>query len=104
MYTLQSWWTMAREGLDVTTIIFNNGSYAVLNMELNRVGADGRRPEGQGDARPPPARPRLRRARHGHGRPRHPGRPPARSSPTQLRTALATPGPTVIEAIVPSIV
>ena len=41
MYTLQSWWTMAREGLDVTTIMFNNGSYAVLNMELNRVGAEG---------------------------------------------------------------
>ena len=31
---------MAREGLDVTTILFNNGSYAVLNMELGRVGAE----------------------------------------------------------------
>ncbi|MCB0987390.1 MAG: acetolactate synthase large subunit [Acidimicrobiales bacterium] len=39
MYTLQSWWTMARENLDVVTVIFNNSSYAVLNMELNRVGA-----------------------------------------------------------------
>ena len=38
LYTLQSWWTMARERLDVTTIVFNNSSYAVLNMELNRVG------------------------------------------------------------------
>src|SRR5204862_1284576 len=34
MYTLQSLWTMVRESLDVTTILFNNGSYAVLNMEL----------------------------------------------------------------------
>ena len=42
MYTMQSWWTMAREGLDVTTILFNNGSYAVLNMELGRVGAEPR--------------------------------------------------------------
>ena len=39
MYTLQSWWTMAREQLDVTTVLFNNSSYAVLNMELQRVGA-----------------------------------------------------------------
>jgi acetolactate synthase-1/2/3 large subunit len=39
MYTLQALWTMARESCDVTTVIANNGSYAVLNMELNRVGA-----------------------------------------------------------------
>ena len=39
MYTIQALWTMAREGLDVTTIIFNNRSYAILNMELQRVGA-----------------------------------------------------------------
>ena len=40
MYTLQALWTQAREGLDVTTIIFNNGSYAILNLELTRVGAE----------------------------------------------------------------
>lgn len=39
MYTLQSLWTQARESLDVTTVIYNNGSYAVLEMELDRVGA-----------------------------------------------------------------
>jgi len=39
MYTAQSLWTQAREGLDVTTVVLNNGSYAVLNMELARVGA-----------------------------------------------------------------
>jgi acetolactate synthase-1/2/3 large subunit len=39
MYTIQALWTMAREQLDVTTIIFNNRSYAILNMELQRVGA-----------------------------------------------------------------
>src|SRR4051794_832425 len=39
MYTIQSLWTMAREGLDVTTIVFNNRSYAILNIELERVGA-----------------------------------------------------------------
>jgi acetolactate synthase-1/2/3 large subunit len=40
MYTIQALWTQAREGLDVTTVIFDNGSYAILNIELGRVGAD----------------------------------------------------------------
>jgi acetolactate synthase-1/2/3 large subunit len=40
MYTLQGLWTQAREGLDVTTVIFDNGSYAILNIELDRVGAE----------------------------------------------------------------
>jgi len=38
MYTVQSLWTMARENLDILTIIINNGSYAILNIELMRVG------------------------------------------------------------------
>ena len=37
-YTLQALWTMARERLDVTTVIFANRTYAVLNIELQRVG------------------------------------------------------------------
>jgi acetolactate synthase-1/2/3 large subunit len=40
MYTVQSLWTMAREQLDVTTVIFANRSYGILNVELARVGAD----------------------------------------------------------------
>ena len=39
MYTFQALWTMAREGLDVTTVILSNRSYAILTMELARVGA-----------------------------------------------------------------
>jgi acetolactate synthase I/II/III large subunit len=39
MYTPQALWTMARERLDVTTILFNNGAYAILRLELQRVGA-----------------------------------------------------------------
>lgn len=38
MYTLQALWSMAREQLNVTNIIFNNASYSVLNIELERVG------------------------------------------------------------------
>ena len=40
MYTLQALWTQAREGLNVTTLLLSNRSYAILNMELHRVGAD----------------------------------------------------------------
>ncbi len=40
MYTVQALWTMARENLDVTVVIADNGRYAVLDMELDRVGAE----------------------------------------------------------------
>jgi acetolactate synthase-1/2/3 large subunit len=39
MYTVQALWTQARENLNVTTVIFNNRSYAVLHGELRNVGA-----------------------------------------------------------------
>src|SRR5271163_2169055 len=39
MYTLQALWTQAREGLDVTTLLFSNRSYAILKGELANVGA-----------------------------------------------------------------
>ena len=39
MYTPQALWTQVRESLDVTTVIFANRSYAILNIELGRVGA-----------------------------------------------------------------
>ena len=39
MYTLQSLWTMAREALDVTTVIFANNTYRILHGELENVGA-----------------------------------------------------------------
>jgi acetolactate synthase-1/2/3 large subunit len=39
MYTIQSLWTQAREGLNVTTVLLNNRSYAILRHELTNVGA-----------------------------------------------------------------
>jgi acetolactate synthase-1/2/3 large subunit len=45
MYTLQALWTQAREGLNVTTVLLSNRSYAILNIELHRVGADGGGPQ-----------------------------------------------------------
>jgi acetolactate synthase-1/2/3 large subunit len=39
MYTLQALWTMAREQLDVTVVVFANNSYLILNVEMVRTGA-----------------------------------------------------------------
>jgi acetolactate synthase-1/2/3 large subunit len=39
MYTIQSLWTQAREGLPVTTIIFANNQYAILKAEYTNMGA-----------------------------------------------------------------
>ena len=38
-YTMQALWTMARERLDATVVVFANRSYAILNIEVDRVGA-----------------------------------------------------------------
>jgi acetolactate synthase-1/2/3 large subunit len=101
LYTLQSWWTMARENLDVTTILFNNRSYAVLNMELGRVGAKaGPRAKDMLDL----SRPDMDFTAIAKGL----GVDATRATTAdefvdQLGRALATPGPTVIEAMVPSI-
>lgn len=40
MYTLQALWTQARYDLDVTTIIFANRAYRILQGELANVGAE----------------------------------------------------------------
>jgi acetolactate synthase-1/2/3 large subunit len=39
MYTIQALWSHARQNVDTTTVIFNNGQYAILRDELRRVGA-----------------------------------------------------------------
>ena len=38
MYTPQALWTMAREKLDVTVIIFANRSYNILHSEMKKIG------------------------------------------------------------------
>jgi acetolactate synthase-1/2/3 large subunit len=102
LYTVQSLWTQAREGLDVVTIVFNNRSYAVLNMELNRVGAEAAGPRAKDllDL----SRPDIDFVAISQGL----GVPAGRATTAdeladRLRRALAEPGPTLIEAVVPSI-
>ena len=38
MYTIQALWTQARESLNVTTVLCNNRSYRILQVELARAG------------------------------------------------------------------
>jgi len=102
LYTIQSWWTMAREGLDVTTIILNNHSYAVLNMELDRVGVDGPGPRAREmlDL----GRPDINFVHLANGLGLHAAR--AETSEQfndELARAFATPGPSVVEAVVPGL-
>jgi acetolactate synthase-1/2/3 large subunit len=100
MYTLQALWTMAREQLNVTSIIFNNASYSVLNVELERVGAEDAGPKAK--AQLDLTGPVLNFAQLGQGMGVH----AVRTTTTEeflkaLEYALATPGPHLIEAMVP---
>lgn len=45
MYTPQALWTMAREGLDVTIVIFANRVYKILRGELTNVGVSNAGPK-----------------------------------------------------------
>ncbi|MBS0486459.1 MAG: acetolactate synthase large subunit [Proteobacteria bacterium] len=100
MYTIQALWTLAREQLNVTTIIFNNASYSVLNVELERVGADtiGSKAKSQLDLHGPV----LDFARLAQGMGVHSVRAEtAEEFCKALEYALAYPGPHLIEAVVP---
>jgi acetolactate synthase-1/2/3 large subunit len=100
MYTASALWTHAREGLNITTVIFSNRAYAILNMELERTGA----PVTGTTARDllDLSRPDLDFTALARGM----GVPASRASTTaefadQLRRALAEPGPHLIEAALP---
>lgn len=41
MYTIHALWTMARGNLGVTVVIFNNQKYSILELEFMRTGARG---------------------------------------------------------------
>jgi acetolactate synthase-1/2/3 large subunit len=102
LYTIQALWTQAREQLDVTTVLINNGAYAVLRMELARTGAGqaGSRAARLFDLSDPT--PHFTEISTGFGV------PATRVTTVQeldqeLRRAYAEPGPHLIEAMVPPI-
>lgn len=100
MYTISALWTHAREQLDITTVIFSNRRYAILGMELDRVGAAGNGKAARSllDL----SRPTIDFTALAAGM----GVPASRATTAaefaaQLRHALAEPGPHLIEAVVP---
>ena len=48
MYTLQAFWTQAREQLNVTTLICNNRGYRILGVELKAAGVQEFGPQSAG--------------------------------------------------------
>ena len=96
-YTPQALWTMAREGLDVTTVCCSNDSYAILNFELARVGATagGDRARAMLDLSSPTLD--LQRTAEGYGVPASTATS-ADELVAELEKALATEGPTFINA------
>jgi acetolactate synthase-1/2/3 large subunit len=102
MYTIQSLWTMAREQLNVTVVIFNNRSYGILNMELARVGADGGGSKAR--AQLDLSEPDLDVAQIARGF----GVPSERAHTGEqlieaLGRAVAAPGPHLIEVLIPNV-
>ncbi|OLF08735.1 acetolactate synthase large subunit [Actinophytocola xinjiangensis] len=102
MYTVSALWTMAREGLDVTTIVLNNRAYAILRMELSRVGAEATGP--RAGQLLDLSGPDLDFVSLAQGM----GVPASRATTAeelaeQFAKALAEPGPHLIEAMVPSL-
>jgi acetolactate synthase-1/2/3 large subunit len=100
MYTNQALWSMARENLDVCVVIYNNSSYAILNMELMRVGVTnpGERARSMLDL----SNPEINWANIGEGM----GVKSSRVTTTeafraQFEEAMACKGPRLIEVVLP---
>jgi acetolactate synthase I/II/III large subunit len=102
LYTIQSLWTMAREQLDVTVVIFNNRGYGILDAELARLGGQSAGPKSKelvnlGD-------PDLDFVKLGAGLGIGSRRAEAAEQLTRaLEEAVAEPGPHLIEAVLPRV-
>jgi acetolactate synthase-1/2/3 large subunit len=101
-YTISALWTMARENLNVTVVLLNNNAYAILRLELSRVGAEPAGPKANDllDL----SRPNMDFAKIAEG-----FGVPATVATTceelaeQFRNALAAPGPHLIDARLPTL-
>jgi acetolactate synthase-1/2/3 large subunit len=101
-YTIQALWTMARENLDVTVVLFNNRAYSILNLELSRVGAGnpGPRAKAQLDLHDPDID--FVSVSRGFG---VPASRPATGEQlvAALEAAVSEPGPHLVEVVIPEI-
>ncbi|MEV6640297.1 acetolactate synthase large subunit [Amycolatopsis sp. NPDC051371] len=100
LYTISALWTQARENLNVTTVLLNNRAYAILRLELQRVGAASGGPKANDllDL----SRPDMDFVKIAEGL----GVPATRATTAeelaeQLQRAFAEPGPHLIDAVVP---
>jgi len=99
MYTLQALWTQARESLNVTTVLCNNRSYRILQVELARAGVA--EPGRKARSLTSLANPELEWTALANGM----GVPAVRVETAEdltreLERSLATPGPSLIELMV----
>ncbi len=99
MYTLQALWTQARERLNVTTLICNNRRYRILQVELARAGVT--EPGAKARSLTSLGNPEINWSQMAAGM----GVPAVRVEraedlATQLKRALAEPGPNLIEMLI----
>nr|WP_328833899.1 acetolactate synthase large subunit [Mycolicibacterium fluoranthenivorans] len=101
LYTISALWTMARERLDITVVILNNHAYAILQLELARVGSAATGPQSRSllDL----GNPDIDFVALATGF----GVPASRASTAeeladQFRAAVAEPGPHLIDAAIPA--
>jgi acetolactate synthase-1/2/3 large subunit len=101
LYTISALWTMAREQLDITVVILNNHAYAILQLELMRVGASAAGPKAQSLLEL--SKPSIDFVAIAEGF----GVPATRATTaeelaTHFGAAIAEPGPHLIDAVVPA--
>ncbi len=101
LYTIQSLWTMAREQLDVTVVLFNNRTYSILDAELARAGVHD--PGAKAQAQLGLGDPDLDFVELGTGLGVAARRVDAADTLTDaLEEAIAQPGPHLIEVVIPA--
>ena len=102
LYTIQSLWTMAREQLDVTVVIFNNRAYGILNTEFARIGVQEAGPRAK--AQLELGNPDIDFVALGTGLGISSRRVDTAEQLTgALEQAIADPGPHLIEAVIPAV-
>jgi acetolactate synthase-1/2/3 large subunit len=98
MYTVQALWTMAREGLNITAVIWANRTYQILKGEFDNVGAG--RPGQKAQDMLEIGRPDLDWVALATGMGVPAGRAvDCESLHKQLQRGLTEPGPYLIEAV-----
>lgn len=98
MYTLQALWTQAREGLNVTNVIFANRKYQILQVEQGRTGLSDPGPIARGLTEL--TNPELDWRALAKGMGMYACRPEtAEALYTELQSGFEEPGPRVIEVV-----